>query len=87
VDVFNRKPAYRCLKPDEEFTWRIDLFRWWVVFGGERWGDPVAFELQPGRYRLQAQYSDNPRRARADCAAMLGTSVSNRAEFTVGPDS
>ena len=83
VDVFREKPEYLCLEPGERLVWEVDLLSWHVLFGGEAWGGPFAFDLRPGLYRLQAQYTDNPGRVKANCPGLNGTSSSNWVEFSV----
>lgn len=86
VDVFQKSPEYICLRPSETLAWDIDLLSWHVLFGGESWEGPFAFDLQPGHYRLQALYTDEPGRVRASCPGLNGTSSSNWVEFTVRPE-
>jgi len=86
VDVFTARPKYFCLQPGEVLVWELDLLSWDVLFGGESWGGPFAFDLKRGLYRLQVQYTDHPARVKARCPGLSGTASSNWVEFSVAPE-
>lgn len=86
VDAFRRRPSYICLQPGEVLAWEIDVLNWRVVFEDEPWGEPVAFDLRPGLYRLRAQYTDDPPQVRARCPGPKGTFSSSWVEFSVNPE-
>lgn len=76
IDLFET-PPHVCLAPGEEALWEIDLLRWFVTVGGEPDGDePLSFELGPGRYQLQVEYSDSAQNVDVNCAIIEGTAQS-----------
>lgn len=85
-DLVLELPEYRCLRPGETLQWSIDLLDWRIEFGGEIWDEGLRFDLNPGSYRLQARYTDGPRRgrqkARVGCPVIDGTVVSGWKTFT-----
>lgn len=57
ADLF-RRPAYQCLESGESLRWELDLFDWPLQVGGREGGEKHSFELPPGKYHFQVQYSD-----------------------------
>lgn len=85
IDRFSR-PPYRCLRPGEELIWRVDLLEWRVVVGGEAKGDSYTFDLSPGRYEVQVQYSGGGASGRLGrCRPFRGVARSDWVPFEVRP--
>lgn len=89
-DLILELPKYRCLKPGETMQWQINLLDWNRQFGGVIWKQGLSFELSPGGYRLQARYTDGPRRGRlkvkVGCPVIDGSVLSDWKSFRVKPD-
>jgi len=83
IDVFGELPDYICLKRGETLSWELDLLKWRVLFGGEAWEGFYSFDLEPGRYRIQARYTDGSTHRPARCATLDGTVFSQWVEFDV----
>lgn len=85
IDRFS-PPPFRCLQPGEELVWRIDLLAWQIQVGGEAKGDTYSFDLNPGTYEVQVQYTDGEDGGKlARCRRASGVARSEWVEFEVLP--
>lgn len=84
VDIFGTPPTYRCLAAGATLTRRVDLLDWRLQTDDrDLLEEHFGFALAPGRYEIQALYSDVPRELDLECLVFRGVARSGWQELRV----